>query len=408
MPLTEETRLAAKQIIARYPRPRSALLPMLHLVQSEEGYVSPEGVRFCAEELGLTKAEVGAVATFYTMYKRRPAGEYLVSRLHQHPVRRARRRGDLPDPVGVARRRARRDHGRRADHAGARRVPGRLRLRAGGDGQLRVLRPADDRVGVGAGLAAAGRAAAAADARGAAVLVPGDLRASWPVSWTSARARWTPARRASPRWSATGWPCSAARPRPRTTGPPRSTGPPGRPLPRPPAPDRRPDRPGRRGQRRGDGHRGRVGGGRRCRGAAGGAGERRRAGRRPGGRAGQRGGAVGRRRHRAVRRPARRAVQRRRRGRRRDRDGGVRSGREPWRRRDPRARRRQGRQRRHRRHASDTADTADTADTRHGDTADTADAGDPAAGDTAGAGPAAGRPTAGARRRGTRRAELCH
>ncbi len=79
MPLTEETRLAAKQVIARYPRPRSALLPLLHLVQSEEGYVSPEGVRFCAEELGLTKAEVGAVATFYTMYKRRPAGEYLVS-----------------------------------------------------------------------------------------------------------------------------------------------------------------------------------------------------------------------------------------------------------------------------------------------------------------------------------------
>jgi NADH-quinone oxidoreductase subunit E len=79
MPLTEETRLAAKEIVARYPRARSALLPMLHLVQSEEGYVSPEGVRFCADELGLTKAEVGAVATFYTMYKRRPTGEYLVS-----------------------------------------------------------------------------------------------------------------------------------------------------------------------------------------------------------------------------------------------------------------------------------------------------------------------------------------
>jgi NADH-quinone oxidoreductase E subunit len=79
MPLTDETRLAAREIIARYPRSRSALLPMLHLVQSEDGYVSPEGVRFCAEELGLTKAEVGAVATFYTMYKRRPAGEYLVS-----------------------------------------------------------------------------------------------------------------------------------------------------------------------------------------------------------------------------------------------------------------------------------------------------------------------------------------
>src|SRR5678815_4165215 len=79
MSLTDQTRLLAKEIVARYPRPRSALLPMLHLVQSEDGYVSPEGVRFCAEELGLTKAEVGAVATFYTMYKRRPTGEYLVS-----------------------------------------------------------------------------------------------------------------------------------------------------------------------------------------------------------------------------------------------------------------------------------------------------------------------------------------
>jgi NADH-quinone oxidoreductase subunit E len=52
---------------------------MLHLVQSEEGYVTPAGIAFCAEVLGLTKAEVGAVATFYTMYKRRPTGEYLVS-----------------------------------------------------------------------------------------------------------------------------------------------------------------------------------------------------------------------------------------------------------------------------------------------------------------------------------------
>jgi NADH-quinone oxidoreductase subunit E len=51
---------------------------MLHLVQSEEGYVSPEGIALCAQELGLTKAEVGAVATFYTMYRRRPAGDYHV------------------------------------------------------------------------------------------------------------------------------------------------------------------------------------------------------------------------------------------------------------------------------------------------------------------------------------------
>jgi NADH-quinone oxidoreductase subunit E len=78
-PLTEQTRLEAAEIIARYPVARSALLPMLHLVQSVQGYVSPEGVAFCAEELGLTKAEVGAVATFYTMYKRRPTGRHLVS-----------------------------------------------------------------------------------------------------------------------------------------------------------------------------------------------------------------------------------------------------------------------------------------------------------------------------------------
>ena len=78
-PLTEQTRLEAREIMARYPVPRSALLPMLHLVQSVQGYVSPEGVALCAEELGLTKAEVGAVATFYTMYKRSPAGRHLVS-----------------------------------------------------------------------------------------------------------------------------------------------------------------------------------------------------------------------------------------------------------------------------------------------------------------------------------------
>ena len=78
MALSEKTRSEMREIIARYPKPRSALLPMLHLAQSEEGYVSPDGIAMCAEELGLTKAEVGAVATFYTMYRRRPAGEYHV------------------------------------------------------------------------------------------------------------------------------------------------------------------------------------------------------------------------------------------------------------------------------------------------------------------------------------------
>src|SRR5262245_9503626 len=68
----------AKEIIARYPQPRSALLPLLHLLQAEEGYVSPDGIEFAAEQLQLTTAEVAGVVTFYTMYKRRPVGDYHV------------------------------------------------------------------------------------------------------------------------------------------------------------------------------------------------------------------------------------------------------------------------------------------------------------------------------------------
>ena len=70
--------LDAADIVGRYPVERSALLPLLHLVQSVDGYVSPEGIQFCAELLDLTSAEVSAVATFYTQYKRRPNGEYQV------------------------------------------------------------------------------------------------------------------------------------------------------------------------------------------------------------------------------------------------------------------------------------------------------------------------------------------
>jgi NADH-quinone oxidoreductase subunit E len=68
----------AQAIMARYPQPRSALLPMLHLVQSEDGYVSPHGIALCAELLDLTAAEVSAVATFYTQFKRHPNGTYTV------------------------------------------------------------------------------------------------------------------------------------------------------------------------------------------------------------------------------------------------------------------------------------------------------------------------------------------
>ena len=63
----------------RYPVKRSALLPLLHLVQHQDGYITDDGVAEAAELLDLTKAEVGAVATFYTMYKREPLGRHLVS-----------------------------------------------------------------------------------------------------------------------------------------------------------------------------------------------------------------------------------------------------------------------------------------------------------------------------------------
>lgn len=74
----ERLAVDAREIVARYPDSRSALLPLLHLVQSEEGHVTRTGMRFCAQTLGLTTAEVTAVATFYTMYRRRPSGDYQV------------------------------------------------------------------------------------------------------------------------------------------------------------------------------------------------------------------------------------------------------------------------------------------------------------------------------------------
>ncbi len=65
-------------IIKRYPRSRSAIMPLLHYVQSLAGYVTNEGVELIAKLLELETAEVSAVATFYTQYKRKPVGEYHV------------------------------------------------------------------------------------------------------------------------------------------------------------------------------------------------------------------------------------------------------------------------------------------------------------------------------------------
>ena len=76
--ISEQTYAELREIAARYPQARSGLLPMLHLVQSAHGRVTPAGIEACAEILEISAAEVSGVATFYTMYKRKPVGDYHV------------------------------------------------------------------------------------------------------------------------------------------------------------------------------------------------------------------------------------------------------------------------------------------------------------------------------------------
>jgi NADH-quinone oxidoreductase subunit E len=69
----------AEEIIARYPRPKSALIPLLHLAQEQDGYVADDAMEHIAELLGITPAEVLGTCSFYEMFKREPVGEYLVN-----------------------------------------------------------------------------------------------------------------------------------------------------------------------------------------------------------------------------------------------------------------------------------------------------------------------------------------
>jgi NADH-quinone oxidoreductase subunit E len=77
--LSAEALATAERIVARYPTPRSAMIPLLYLVQSEVGWVPRAGMEDVAEILGLTAAEVEAVASFYTMFKLHPCGRYVLS-----------------------------------------------------------------------------------------------------------------------------------------------------------------------------------------------------------------------------------------------------------------------------------------------------------------------------------------
>ena len=78
MAFTTEQISIMDSIIARYPRKRSSIMPLLHYVQSIDGYVTNEGIELIGQKLNLATAEVTAVSTFYTQYKSKPVGEYHV------------------------------------------------------------------------------------------------------------------------------------------------------------------------------------------------------------------------------------------------------------------------------------------------------------------------------------------
>jgi NADH-quinone oxidoreductase subunit E len=77
--LTIENLELAREIIARYPHPKSALIPLLHLAQEQDGYVTDEAMEHLAELVGVTPAEVLGTCSFYEMFKREPVGRYLVN-----------------------------------------------------------------------------------------------------------------------------------------------------------------------------------------------------------------------------------------------------------------------------------------------------------------------------------------
>ena len=77
--LTPENEAIAREIIARYPRPKSALIPLLHLAQEQDGYVADDAMAHIAELVGVTSAEVLGTCSFYEMFKRHPVGRYVIN-----------------------------------------------------------------------------------------------------------------------------------------------------------------------------------------------------------------------------------------------------------------------------------------------------------------------------------------
>jgi NADH-quinone oxidoreductase subunit E len=77
--LTLDNELLAREIISRYPRPKSALIPLLHLAQEQDGWVTDEAMEHLAELVGVTPAEVLGTCSFYEMFKRAPVGRYVIN-----------------------------------------------------------------------------------------------------------------------------------------------------------------------------------------------------------------------------------------------------------------------------------------------------------------------------------------
>jgi NADH-quinone oxidoreductase subunit E len=76
---TEANRVHAREIVARYPRPKSAILPLAHLAQDQAGWLTAEAMAEIAELTGVSAADVQGTCSFYTMLKRRPCGRLVVS-----------------------------------------------------------------------------------------------------------------------------------------------------------------------------------------------------------------------------------------------------------------------------------------------------------------------------------------
>ncbi|MCB1016175.1 MAG: NAD(P)H-dependent oxidoreductase subunit E [Acidimicrobiales bacterium] len=77
--LSRDNLALAQEILARYPRPKSALIPLLHLAQEQDGWLTEDAMEHLAELVGVTPAEVLGTASFYEMFKRRPVGTYVIN-----------------------------------------------------------------------------------------------------------------------------------------------------------------------------------------------------------------------------------------------------------------------------------------------------------------------------------------